>query len=131
MKSQGLGLEDSQMATADRLLKLAAVAAKAACVIMQLVQERDGTHGLAASVAFEEGRSTRSRRSVRRWKERRSGRRTRIRRAVWHARPGSWRGLVDGIVITSPPDRSPCGEARNASMPSIKGGSSDRSGNEM
>lgn len=54
MKSQGLGLEDSQMATADRLLKLAAVAAKAACVIIQLVQERDGTHGLAASVAFEE-----------------------------------------------------------------------------
>jgi hypothetical protein len=54
MKSQGLGLEDSQMATAGRLLKLAAVAAKAACVIMQLVQERDGTHGLAASVAFEE-----------------------------------------------------------------------------
>jgi Transposase DDE domain len=54
MKSQGLGLEDSQMATAGRLLKLAAVATKAACVIMQLVQERDGTHGLPASVAFDE-----------------------------------------------------------------------------
>jgi hypothetical protein len=54
MKSQGLGLEDSQMASAERLLKLAAVATKAACVIMQLVQERDGTHGLAASVAFDE-----------------------------------------------------------------------------
>jgi Transposase DDE domain len=54
MKSQGLGLEDSQLATADRLLKLAAVATKAACVIMQLVQERDGTHGLPASVAFDE-----------------------------------------------------------------------------
>jgi hypothetical protein len=54
MKSQGLGLEDSQMASADRLLKLAAVATKAACVIMQLVQERDGTHGLPASVAFDE-----------------------------------------------------------------------------
>jgi len=54
MKSQGLGLEDSQMASADRLLKLAAIATKAACVIMQLVQERDGTHGLPASVAFDE-----------------------------------------------------------------------------
>jgi hypothetical protein len=54
MKSQGLGLEDSQMASAERLLKLAAVATKAACVIMQLVQERDGTHGLPASVAFDE-----------------------------------------------------------------------------
>jgi hypothetical protein len=54
MKSQGLGLEDSQMASANRLLKLATVATKAACVIMQLVQERDGTHGLPASVAFDE-----------------------------------------------------------------------------
>ena len=53
-KSQGLGLEESQMATADRLMKLAAVAIKAACIDMQLVQERDGTHGLPASIAFSE-----------------------------------------------------------------------------
>jgi hypothetical protein len=51
-KSQGLGLEDSQMATADRLMKLAAVAIKAACIDIQLVQERDGTYGLPASIAF-------------------------------------------------------------------------------
>ena len=54
MKSQGLGLEDSQMAKAERLLKLAAVATKAACVIMQLVQERDGLHRQPASVVFDE-----------------------------------------------------------------------------
>jgi hypothetical protein len=53
-KSQGLGLEESQMATADRLMKLAAVAIKAACIDMQLVQERDGANGLPASIAFSE-----------------------------------------------------------------------------
>jgi hypothetical protein len=53
-KSQGLGLEDSQITTADGLMKLAAVAMKAACIDIQLVQERDGTYGLPASIAFSE-----------------------------------------------------------------------------
>jgi hypothetical protein len=51
-KSQGLGLEDSQMETAERLMKLTAAALKAACIDMQLVQERDGQHGLPASTVF-------------------------------------------------------------------------------
>jgi len=51
-KSQGLGLEDSQMETADGLMKLTAAALKAACIDMQLVQERDGQHGLPASTVF-------------------------------------------------------------------------------
>ena len=51
-KSQGLGLEDSQLHTAERLLKLAAAAIKAACIDMQLVQERDGAHGLPAGTVF-------------------------------------------------------------------------------
>lgn len=51
-KSQGLGLEDSQMATAERLMKLTAAALKAACIDMQLVQERDGRPGLPASTVF-------------------------------------------------------------------------------
>jgi hypothetical protein len=51
-KSQGLRLEDSQLASADRLVKLAAVAIKAACIDMQLVQERDGKHQLPASAVF-------------------------------------------------------------------------------
>src|SRR5207245_8751445 len=51
-KSRGLGLEDSQMATAEGLMKLTAAALKAACIDMQLVQERDGQHGLPASTVF-------------------------------------------------------------------------------
>ncbi len=43
MKSQGLRIEDSQVGDADRLLKLCAIATRAACVIMQLVHARDGT----------------------------------------------------------------------------------------
>ena len=53
MKSQGLGLEDSQVETAARLLKLSAIAVKAACFTMQLVQERDGAHGRPASDVFD------------------------------------------------------------------------------
>ena len=54
MKSQGLQLENSQLASADRLAKLAAVATKAACIDIQLTQERDGAHGLLASTVFSE-----------------------------------------------------------------------------
>jgi len=54
MKSQGLQLEDSQMASAERLVKLAAVAVKAACIDIQLTQERDGKHHLPASTIFTE-----------------------------------------------------------------------------
>jgi hypothetical protein len=53
MKSQGLGLEDSQVETAERLRKLSAIAVKAACLTMQLVQERDGAHGRPASDVFD------------------------------------------------------------------------------
>ena len=54
MKSQGLQLEDSQLASGERLVKLAAAATKAACIDMQLVQERDGKDQLPASVIFTE-----------------------------------------------------------------------------
>ena len=54
MKSQGLQLEDSQIATGDRLTKLAAAATKAACIDMQLVQERDGKDQLPAANVFSE-----------------------------------------------------------------------------
>jgi Transposase DDE domain len=54
MKSQGLRLEDSQLASGDRLVKLAAAATKAACIDMQLVQERDGKDQLPASNVFTE-----------------------------------------------------------------------------
>ena len=53
-KSQGLQLEDSQLASADRLVKLGAAAIKAACIDIQLVQERDGKHQLPGSTVFAE-----------------------------------------------------------------------------
>lgn len=42
LKTQGLKLEDSQVGTADRLLKLVAIAAKAAVITIQLLQARNG-----------------------------------------------------------------------------------------
>jgi hypothetical protein len=42
LKTQGFKLEDSQIGTTDRLLKLVAIAAKAAVITIQLVQARDG-----------------------------------------------------------------------------------------
>jgi hypothetical protein len=58
MKLQGLRLEDSQLATADGLIKLTAIAAKAAAVTLQLLQARDGTGAEPASLAFPEGEIT-------------------------------------------------------------------------
>ncbi len=52
LKRQGLRLEDSQVETADRLLKLTAIATHAAALIMQLVQARDGQRLQPASIAF-------------------------------------------------------------------------------
>lgn len=52
LKQQGLQLEDSQLETAERLIKLTAIAARAACTIMQLVQARDGRSAQAAEIAF-------------------------------------------------------------------------------
>jgi hypothetical protein len=51
LKQQGLQLEDSQLESAERLLKLTAIAARAAAIIMQLVQARDGSLQ-SADIAF-------------------------------------------------------------------------------
>lgn len=53
MKQQGLKVEDSQLDTADRLLKLTAIAAKAAVLTLQLVQARDGHDRRPANIAFD------------------------------------------------------------------------------
>ena len=55
LKKQGLRLEDSQVETAERLLKLTAIATHAAALIMQLVQARDGQRIQPASIAFTDG----------------------------------------------------------------------------
>lgn len=52
LKQQGLKLEDSQITDASRLVKLTAIAAKAACLTLQLVQARDGRSEQPASIAF-------------------------------------------------------------------------------
>jgi hypothetical protein len=52
LKTQGLQLEDSRIETADRLLKLAAIATKAAVMTLQLVQARDGKSAEPANTAF-------------------------------------------------------------------------------
>jgi len=54
LKQQGLQLEDSQLDTAERLIKLTAIAAHAACVTMQLVHARDGRSGQPAEIVFTE-----------------------------------------------------------------------------
>ena len=54
IKTQGLQLEDSRIETADRLLKLTAIAAKAAVIILQLLQARDGRSAEPASNVFNE-----------------------------------------------------------------------------
>lgn len=52
MKTQGLRIEDSQLETAERLMKLVAIAAKAAAIVIQLVQARNGGEELPAEFAF-------------------------------------------------------------------------------
>jgi hypothetical protein len=53
LKTQGFKLEDSQIATADRLLKLVAIAAKAAVITIQLLQARDGRGHQSVRLAFD------------------------------------------------------------------------------
>jgi hypothetical protein len=52
MKSQGLRIEDSQLETAERLMKLVAIAARAAALVIQLVQARNSGEMTPANVAF-------------------------------------------------------------------------------
>jgi hypothetical protein len=54
LKLQGLRLEDSQLQTAERLIKLTAIAAKAAVTTFQLLQARDGRSNEPASLAFSD-----------------------------------------------------------------------------
>ena len=54
LKSQGLRIEDSQLDSAEILLKFIAVATKAAALTIQLLQARDGHADLPAAAAFDE-----------------------------------------------------------------------------
>lgn len=52
LKTQGLKIEDSQLDSAESLIKLTAIAAHAAVIILQLVQARDGRSARPARDAF-------------------------------------------------------------------------------
>jgi hypothetical protein len=52
LKTQGFRLEDSQIATTERLLKLVAIATKAAVITLQLLQARDGRGQQPIHLAF-------------------------------------------------------------------------------
>ena len=52
LKKQGFHIEDSQVETAERLLKLVAIAARAAVITIQLTQARDGISTLSAAMVF-------------------------------------------------------------------------------
>jgi len=52
LKSQGLRIEDSQIESAEGLIKLVAIATRVACIVIQLVQARDGGEELPAEFVF-------------------------------------------------------------------------------
>jgi Transposase DDE domain len=52
LKSQGLRIEESQLESAEGLIKLVAIATKAACIVIQLVQARNGGEQLPAEFVF-------------------------------------------------------------------------------
>ena len=52
LKNQGLRIEDSQLESAEALIKLVAIATKAACIVIQLVQARNGGEQLSVKCAF-------------------------------------------------------------------------------
>lgn len=52
LKSQGLRIEESQLHSAEGLVKLVAIATKVACTVIQLVQARNGGEQLPADFVF-------------------------------------------------------------------------------
>ena len=63
LKTQRFKLEDSQILTADPLLKLVAIAAKAAVIAIQLLQARDGRNDQSIRLAFNANEIATSQRS--------------------------------------------------------------------
>lgn len=128
LKQQGLQLEDSQLENAGRLIKLTAIAARAACTIMQLVQARDGRSGQDAKIAFSPPPKSRpSTHYCPRSKERPRSRRTLTRRKHLLGPRGSLPSSVDGMATQYPnrPAQSPSATGSNTSNPSPTDGGSE------
>jgi hypothetical protein len=130
MKSQGLELEDSQLASADRLVKLAAAATKAACVDIQLTQGRDGIDQMPASNLFSEAEietlavlgPTLEGTTARQQNHHPMLSLAPASAGAGYGRPGSSHAWAVGTVTTSRRDRSPSAVAWSSSIRSIVAG---------
>ena len=128
MKTHGLQLEDSQLASAEGLIKLAAIAAKAAAVTLQLCRRATAR---ARSPPPSPSARPRSRCSTAlppaSTKAKRRCRRTRTRRTAWPGPPGSSPAWAAGTAIhpRSRQGRSRCGMAWSIFMPWPKVGTSE------
>ena len=101
LKTQGFKLEDSQIGIADRLLKLVAIAAKAAVITIQLLQARDGGQQ-SIVVAFNDSEIN-ALAALNRQIEARSKRlKILIRLTSWPGPHGSSAALEDGTAIRPP-----------------------------
>ncbi len=127
LKTQGFKLEDSQIATADRLLKLVAIAAKAAVITIQLLQARDGRGHSPSGLPSTSTRSQRSSPSTKISRPKASASGTRILPTVLPGPPGSSAASAAGTAI-HPPNRqvpSPSSTAWNTSTQSPQDGASE------
>ena len=111
LKLQGLKLEDSQLEEADRLIKLTAIAARAAVITMELAQGRDGSTGQSAEIAFAAKESRPCRPCDLSSKARSLFRRTPVRPAFGACvsagkRPLRLRDHVLDVASTPPPART-------------------------
>ena len=117
LKQQGLHLEDSQLENPGRLIKRTAIAARAACTILQRVQARDGRSGQDASIAFPPPEIA-TRHALLRELEGKTALQKNphppetLARAAWIiAKPGRW----DGYPKAKPPDPIPFRHGRQYS----------------
>ena len=107
LKQQGLQREDSQLERAERLVKLTAIAARAACVIMQLVHARDGRSAQDAAIAFTPPKSTRFKPCCPHWREKPPCRRIPTRPNLSLGPPGSSPNSAAGTAIQNPNPQDP------------------------
>src|SRR5215218_10165420 len=126
LKTQGLKLEDSQLATADRLLKLTAIAAKAAAITINSSGRATAWVNSARRSHSVPLKSKRSRHSPPSAKARPDCRKILIRSTVSLGQRGPSPVSEGGTVILhrNHPAQSPSGTGLNTSMPSSEDGPS-------
>jgi hypothetical protein len=107
MKSQGLHIEESQLQTADRLIKLTAVAARAATIVIQLVQARHGGEDLPAEFVFAPEEIEVLDAINKRVQGKTELQKNPHRPKIWHGRHGSSPDSADGAVTPPTSLRGP------------------------